>query len=99
MQKFTALHALTLLAGCVLLAAAPRAPADVTTQQKTSLNLAGIIRMNGTSTESLSGDKQRNEDCGDKSSSASAEPGCAGIFCAKPLDDHGLSFASAAGSA
>ena len=61
MQKFTALHALTLLAGCVLLAAAPRAPADVTTQQKTSLNLAGIIRMNGTSTESLSGDKQRND--------------------------------------
>jgi hypothetical protein len=61
MQRLTTLHVLRLLTGCALLAAAPLAAADVTTQQKTSLDLAGIIRMNGTTTESLSGDKQRRD--------------------------------------
>jgi len=54
-------RALGLLAGAALAAAATLATADVTTQQTTSLNLAGIIRMNGTATEALSGDKQRRD--------------------------------------
>ena len=48
------------LAGA-LLGWAAAAAADVTTEQKIGLNLAGFVRMNGTSTESLSGDKQRKD--------------------------------------
>jgi hypothetical protein len=61
MHGRTTYHRLRLLGGCALLAVAPLAAADVTTQQTTSLNLAGIVRMNGTATEALSGDKQRRD--------------------------------------